>query len=1146
MRRIARIIAAASLTVGVGVAVNQVLSGGELNWYWLGASAAVAVAAEAFAARPPEAGQPRGPLSILPGAPSSQRRTYLRQLRRSVRDIETVGVATQSEFVLRLRQVYVEVSLVPRPPQDTASEPYVGVIQAVPGERRTLRSFLDDSDGQVFAVIGGPGSGKTTLVRSTALELCRWNGRRRSLPVVVYLRDHAAAILTDPARGLPDVAASAGWTAGRIPAAWFGRRLDRGRCLVMLDGLDEVADEADRASVVAWVRTQIQRFPRNDYVITSRPHGYLSTPLASTNVLQIHRFTGEQISLFLHNWYYGIECRATGTAGRKTRADAARKADDLLERLRLQPALYDLAANPLLLTMIANVHRYHDALPGSRAALYAEMCQVLLHRRQDSKGLHDKTGLRGPQKEHVARALAWTMMTARIRDIPARQAREAIAPVLAQVSRRVRPGDFLDEADKSGLLVQREEGVYAFAHFTLQEYLAAAHVGEQPALLGRLVADVDDPWWRETVLLWAAGANATPVIEACLTSGGVHALTLAFECEEEALKVDPGVRGALEKLLVSPGFGGDARARLISTVKATRSLRDVIWLSEGVALCVRPVSRTLYAMFARDERAAGRHTPAIDGDPGQGGDEPAAGMWAGDAARFVTWLNALFDDGTTYRLPTAAELADPAVGLITDLTSHTIWAHSAPLPQLHRPTGVRWPYSPDPRRLSQIMTVDRTRMIPYLRLALATSHSERVLAYGRVLATAGNSALSSRGHRERRVLELVLNLSLARALARVFALDLSQVTGRAPARVTPDSSRAADQTTVRARAADCAHLLNHTLGLNPALNLDRPFHPTLGDVLDRAFTRSLALNGKLTWAAEKPLGPRLGYALQRARDIPGHSADDLDAERVFAGTIERILDHALIQALDLARTHGLGDVRADATDFDLAGARVRVPGLDRELADAWIRAPATEHGHGGPDPDRVLDLAFDLAFVPGSAELRTLVPAFAGLLSAWRSSWKEEPPPGRRLADLESLMRRLLLEAPQRATPPDREPTAALDHDYDSLSRRSFRFEPVFFFDYKLPSRERARLLAHQAQDLVASVLSRNTPYDESLLACARIGLLGALALLRTPDGHNPSGMPQAHESCVALREAVYNLIALQERADGHLKPNEILLLVRS
>ena len=40
-----------------------------------------------------------------------------------------------------------------------------------------------------------------------------------------------------------------------------------------------------------------------------------------------------------------------------------------MRRLKQAPALYDLTVNPLLLTMIANVHRYRGTLPGSMRAL---------------------------------------------------------------------------------------------------------------------------------------------------------------------------------------------------------------------------------------------------------------------------------------------------------------------------------------------------------------------------------------------------------------------------------------------------------------------------------------------------------------------------------------------------------------------------------------------------------------------------------------------------------------------------------------------------------------------------------------------------------------------------------------------------------
>jgi hypothetical protein len=42
--------------------------------------------------------------------------------------METVGIATQNEFVFRMRQVYVDVSVVPQPPHTVSKEPYLGAV----------------------------------------------------------------------------------------------------------------------------------------------------------------------------------------------------------------------------------------------------------------------------------------------------------------------------------------------------------------------------------------------------------------------------------------------------------------------------------------------------------------------------------------------------------------------------------------------------------------------------------------------------------------------------------------------------------------------------------------------------------------------------------------------------------------------------------------------------------------------------------------------------------------------------------------------------------------------------------------------------------------------------------------------------------
>ena len=298
------------------------------------------------------------------------------------------GYRPWGSVLSELDDVFVDVSLASRSPHQVSgavlSEPPSDII-----ERRSIWDFLGGrtSSPVVLAIIGAPGSGKTTLLRHTAGRLCRVS-RHRGLPVLLMLRESAALITKEPDIGLPAVInAQIDGLLGPAPSGWFQQRLASGRCVVMFDGLDEVALQEHRQGVVDWVDRQIARYPDNDYLITSRPHGYQEYPLERATVLQVRRFTPTQISRFVRGWYLAVERYSTGSSDEFVEQKAMEESDNLLSRLNSTPALAELASNPLLLTMIANVHRYRGALPGTRAELYAEMCVVLLGRRQQAKRL---------------------------------------------------------------------------------------------------------------------------------------------------------------------------------------------------------------------------------------------------------------------------------------------------------------------------------------------------------------------------------------------------------------------------------------------------------------------------------------------------------------------------------------------------------------------------------------------------------------------------------------------------------------------------------------------------------------------------------------------------------------------------------------
>jgi hypothetical protein len=113
------------------------------------------------------------------------------------------------------------------------------------------------------------------------------------------------------------------------------------------------------------------------------------------------------------------------------------------------------------------------------------------------------------------------------------------------------PKDFLKQIkDVSGLLVEKEIGIYEFAHKTFQEYLAAVQVKESNQQ-NLLIQNINNSWWAETIRLYAAQSNSSNLIRAVLAlpSPSIEALALAYDCLEEGLSVDSEVRQKLEEIL---------------------------------------------------------------------------------------------------------------------------------------------------------------------------------------------------------------------------------------------------------------------------------------------------------------------------------------------------------------------------------------------------------------------------------------------------------------------------------------------------------------------------------------------------------------------------------------------------------------------
>ncbi len=614
------------------------------------------------------------------------------------RDYRTQGLKTQGPFALDLERLFVPLRLRP----ESASR-ITGEMIGRPDSAGSwdIWQFLTAIKTQPafdrLVILGAPGSGKTTLLEHLVLVFAKGTRRRKNrglpnyIPVLLYLRDVRDRLVEDNPPGLPELIEQQVSLDGLTPPPdWFKEQLQDGKCLVMLDGLDEVADLKQRKQVSQWVNQQVRLYRENPFIITSRPFGYYDAPLEGMSTLEIKAFSLEQMCQFISNWYLQTEAvRHLGKIDPGVRQKAQGHAEDLIHRIQNTPSLAAMALNPLLLTMIVTVHAYRGALPGKRVELYAEICDVLLGRRQDSKGVPDL--LTAEQKRLVLQSLALKLMNRRTRTFRLFAGKVLIEKNLATVvGKDMAAEDFIRQIEtSSGLLVERHPGVYEFAHKSFQEYLAAIQIRtlKREYLLTR---NIDDPWWEETIRLYAAQNDASNLIWAALQHNSVKALSVAYDCLEEAQSVSQDMRNELEGRL---GAGLESSKpeifELAAEVMLERRLKRMLRIDENTDIDLRYLSCAEYQLFLDEQRTQNRYLqPDQWADvrfPAGSAKAPVVGLRASDAQAFCAWLTQRINSiGSVYvesgvtvfagpmqmRLPTAKELyTHPTLDLPLELGS---------------------------------------------------------------------------------------------------------------------------------------------------------------------------------------------------------------------------------------------------------------------------------------------------------------------------------------------------------------------------------------------------------------------------------------------------------------------------------------------
>ena len=335
-----------------------------------------------------------------------------------------------------------------------------------------------------------------------------------------------------------------------------------------------------------------------------------------------------------------------------------------------------------------------------------------------------------------------------------------------------------------------------------------------------LADSVGDPWWQETILLYAAAGDASPIVRACLDSGTIPALTLAFDCSEASTEIDPDLRQRLDlerRRAFEPDCSAEHR-RLIAGVAASRLTRQTLTTAAGTRICTSPVPAELYWLFLADTQAPRPDSPC---DPRSG--QPATGTWGAEAQAFVRWLNSITATATgiEVRLPRHDELQEEATAsaLSGRLPDSVTSAWTQPPPELWLRPGQPHPHELSGAALRQAIAVDaeNTAIVPQILTAAILNVALNIirdLDDVRALSGALADDLTARANSGGQAVDLMHVHAHAVVLTYAHALDLTRadaITHTCAA--DPDLIHALDLAGVRALADAITHDLASAVDL---------------------------------------------------------------------------------------------------------------------------------------------------------------------------------------------------------------------------------------------------------------------------------------------------------------------------------------------
>jgi formylglycine-generating enzyme required for sulfatase activity len=314
-------------------------------------------------------------------------------------------------------------------------------------------------------------------------------------------------------------------TSFALPDDFFRHLLRQGRAVLLLDGLDEVPDETERAQVRQAIEDLVTGREGMRLVVTCRSAAYQGRTALGKGFHQIsvRPLAEEHIAALVEHAYAHLY--RTDALLRQQKTEELLAGITQLEadrRARLGEKMLRLIDSPLLVRMLLIVHYRDRRLPEQRAELYIKATDaMLLPDYAPDAEMADAIGqlIGGSWEVHrdLVQHLAFHMH--RRGEKQGREIQEADLRRILAAEPAYAPLEepFVKLTRLRGTLLEERFGSYRYLHLAFQEYLAARYLAEIVRSDGGVQAMVAfletgpllESWWREVILLVAGYFGVT-------------------------------------------------------------------------------------------------------------------------------------------------------------------------------------------------------------------------------------------------------------------------------------------------------------------------------------------------------------------------------------------------------------------------------------------------------------------------------------------------------------------------------------------------------------------------------------------------------------------------------------------------------------